>query len=71
MVSGRKPSKLRAAESPRSIALNLHYEGQPLVNVRGPITGRAYEFSGLRPVQPVDTRDARFLLASPLFKLSR
>ena len=67
----RKRSEMRTLESKQNMALNLCYKGQPLVSVRGPITGSAYEFSPARPVQPVDPRDARFLLASPLFKLSR
>ncbi len=57
--------------SKQNAALNLYYKGQPLVNVLGPVTGSAYEFSSVQPVQPVDLRDARFLLASPLFRLSR
>jgi len=71
MVSGRKQIGLIVADGPRDLALNLVYEGQPPVIVHGPVTGSAYEFSNLQPVQPVDLRDARFLLASPLFKLSR
>jgi hypothetical protein len=71
MLSGQKQIELRAPDGPRNLALNLHYRGQPLVSVRGPVTGRDYEFSSVQPVQTVDLRDARFLLASPLFKLSR
>jgi hypothetical protein len=54
----------------QNAVLNLHYKGQPLMNVRGPITGSAYTFSSIQPVQPVDPKDARYLLASPLFRLS-
>ena len=71
MRPGQKRSELKPDGHPRNAALNLYYKGQPQVNVRGPITGSAYEFSSMQPVQPVDPRDARFLLASPLFKLSR
>ena len=71
MLSDRKQLGLIVADGPRHLALNLVYEGQPLVSVRGPVTGKAYEFSSMQPVQPVDLRDARFLLASPLFKLSK
>jgi len=67
----RKRNESRVADRPRNLGLNLHYKGQPLVSVLGPITGRAYQFSPVQPVQPVDLRDARFLLASPLFRLSR
>ena len=71
MWLGRKQSEMRASESPRSTALHLHYTGHPLVTVRGPVTGSAYRFSSVQPVQPVDPRDAKFLLGSPLFRLSR
>lgn len=71
MGSDRRRGEMTTRARERDFALNLHYNGQPLMNVLGPITGRAYEFSGMRPEQPVDLRDARFLLASPLFKLSR
>lgn len=71
MHFGQKRSELGAIRSPQNNALNLHYKGQVLVNVRGPVTGSAYKFSSVQPVQPVDLKDARFLLASPLFRLSR
>ncbi len=71
MGRDQKQSELRAMGSKQNAALNLYYKGQPLVNVLGPVTGSAYEFSSVQPVQPVDLRDARFLLASPLFRLSR
>jgi hypothetical protein len=35
--------------------------------VRGPATGRAYEFSAAQPVQAVDARDAEPLLRTRLF----
>lgn len=71
MFSDRKRNEERAIGSPQNAALNLHYTGLPPVNVRGPVTGSAYAFSSMQPVQPVDPRDAKFLLASPLFRLSR
>ena len=71
MRSVRRQDETRTVEFRRSSALNLHYNGQPVMSVRGPVTGNAYEFSEVQPVQPVDSRDARFLLASPLFRLSR
>jgi len=71
MDFARKRSELRATESAQNTALNLYYKGQPMVNVLGPVTGSAYRFSSVQPVQPVDLRDARYLLASPLFRLSK
>lgn len=35
--------------------------------VRGPVTGRAYEFSAAQPIQAVDARDAESLLRTRLF----
>jgi len=71
MPRDRKKSELKDIGGGPPAALNLYYKGQPLVNVRGPVTGSAYEFSSVQPVQPVDPRDARFLLANPLFRLSK
>lgn len=70
MWHDRKQSELNASRSSMYAALNLHYKGHPQVNVRGPVTGSAYTFSSVKPVQPVDPRDAIYLLASPLFRLS-
>ncbi len=71
MLSDRRQSGLRVDDSSQNPVLNLYYNGQALVNVRGPVTDSAYEFSATRPMQLVDLRDARFLLANPLFSLSR
>ena len=71
MCSGCQPGALRAAEVTRRSALNLHYLGQEPVSLEGAITGDHYHFSQTQPVQPVDTKDAVFLLASQLFRLAR
>jgi hypothetical protein len=71
MCCGQKRSELRATGTPNYGALNLHYSGQPQVYVRGSATGNLYQFSSVQPVQPVDPRDAKFLLASRLFRLAR
>jgi len=71
MHLGRRQNELRDCGSPQNIALNLQYTGQPPVIVHGPVTGSAYEFTCGESVKPVDLRDARFLLANPLFTLSR
>jgi hypothetical protein len=70
MWHDRKQTELKDNRSAQNAVLNLHYNGHPLMNVRGPITGSAYTFSSVQPVQPVDPKDARYLLASPLFRLS-
>jgi len=38
------------------------------VSVRGPVTGRAYRFSGAEPTQAVDVRDAAVLLHGAAFQ---
>jgi hypothetical protein len=38
------------------------------VKVKGPASGREYEFSPSRPTQNVDPRDARLLLRSRFFR---
>ena len=38
------------------------------VRVRGPVTGRQYNFSGSHPVQAVDSRDATALVRTRFFR---
>jgi hypothetical protein len=45
----------------------LRYRERARVQVRGPVTGRVYEFSAGQPTQPVDARDAQTLLRTRLF----
>ena len=54
----------------QSFRLNLKYLGGSQLELRGTSTGEVYQFSTEVPVQPVDLRDARFLLASPLFTVA-
>ena len=49
-------------------SVNLRYlENSPIL-VRGPATGRQYEFSGARPLQSVEARDAEALLRTRFFR---
>ncbi len=48
--------------------MSLRYVEQAPVFVRGPVSGRRYEFSGARPIQSVDARDAEALLRIRFFK---
>lgn len=60
----------RTSASTESISssVTLRYlESSPIL-VRGPATGRQYQFSGTRPVQPVDARDAEALLRTRFFR---
>jgi hypothetical protein len=65
----QKDSDMSEAES-RNFRLNLKYLGESRLELRGTSTGQMYLFSSELPVQPVDLRDAKFLLASPLFTIA-
>jgi hypothetical protein len=52
-------------------AVSLRYLQNPPIRVRGPVTGRQYDFSGSRPVQAVDPRDASALLRTRFFRQTR
>lgn len=54
----------------RDFRLNLKYLGESRLELRGTSTGEVYLFSSDVRVQPVDLRDAKFLLASPLFTIA-
>ncbi len=58
---------LRAARGPFP-AVTLHYEGKAAIRLRGPVTGRAYDFSPETPDQPVDVRDAAVLGRNAAFR---
>jgi len=45
----------------------LQYRQRARVLVRGPVTGRAYEFSAGQPMQSVEPRDAEMLLRTRQF----
>lgn len=51
-----------------SSAVILHYLERSHILVRGPATGRQYEFSGSYPHQSVDVRDAEALLRTRFFR---
>ena len=71
MWFGRKRSELITVGTPLILALHLRYAGESQMCVQGSVTGNVYEFSPIQRVQPVDPRDARFLLGSQLFGLSK
>ena len=71
MCIGYEQSGSNTAETLRRFPLNLSYCGELPVNLQGAITGNLYQFSQRQPVQPVDPKDAVFLLASQLFRLAR
>lgn len=48
-------------------AVRLRYSLNSPIRVRGPATGRQYEFSAAYPVRAVDPKDATRLLRMPFF----
>ena len=72
-VSAGMPGPVAAAPripNPHA-AVTLHYLASSPIRVRGPATGRQYEFSGSRPLQAVDSRDASALLRTNFFRTSQ
>jgi len=65
-----------ASTSPASVpqafgshsSVPLRYLEKSPIQLRGPVTGRRYEFSSAHPVQPVDARDASALLRTRFFQ---
>ncbi len=58
--------------NPASLALaghgvRLRYRDQAPMRVRGPVTGRHYEFSVMQPIHAVDKRDVDSLVRTRLF----
>jgi hypothetical protein len=49
-------------------SIAIRYVGSSLLRVRGPVTGRQYQFSGSHAVHSVDTRDAALLLRTQFFR---
>ncbi|HEY1983964.1 MAG TPA: hypothetical protein VGG85_01060 [Terracidiphilus sp.] len=48
-------------------AVKLMYRGNGSAQIRGPVTGRVYQFPRHNPVQPVDARDVAALIRTRLF----
>jgi len=60
---------LAPAQSPSSSVALRYTESSP-IRVRGPVTGRQYDFSGSSSVQAVDFQDAQALLRTRFFRQS-
>src|SRR5262245_9836845 len=56
------------APGPPGSGVALRYLEQSRILVRGPASGRQYEFSARQPVQQVDGRDAPALLGTRFFR---
>ena len=48
--------------------MNIRYLGSSPIRLRGSVSGRSYQFSVTRPVQPLDSGDAASLLNTRLFR---
>jgi len=48
--------------------IQLRYSETSPIQVRGPVTGRIYQFSGAQPLRPVDARDADAMLRTRFFR---
>lgn len=51
-------------------SVTLNYMEDAAIRVRGPVTGRPYNFSGSQPSQDVDVRDAAVFARNGSFRLS-
>jgi hypothetical protein len=62
---------VRAARPlPAYASVALRYTETSAILVKGPVTGRQYQFSGSSPVQAVDARDVAALLRTRFFSQS-
>jgi hypothetical protein len=71
-MSTSQPQQWTQTKSDSSASfLDLKYRGESPIAIRGTVTGTLYHFSGTLPVRQVDLRDAKFLLTSRLFTITR
>lgn len=67
-ISEHRPSAAGTSGAPAAGLTPLHYLQEAPIRVIGPVTGRPYAFSGRRPLQMVDPRDAEALGRAALFR---
>jgi uncharacterized membrane protein len=67
-VASRPPPPAAAPARPTQAAVGLAYARDAPIQVRGPITGRAYAFAGAGETREVEPRDAAALLRTGLFR---
>lgn len=65
-----RPQPPYSSHGPSSAVVTLAYLQTAPIQVRGPVTGQAYRFSGSYPEQAVDVRDVETLLQTRLFRRS-
>ena len=62
------PAAARGDAPAAPTTVRVRYMHQQRVRVRGPASGRAYEFSAAAAVQSVDSRDAEGLVGTGFFR---
>jgi hypothetical protein len=62
------PSSVPEAAPAAPTTVRVRYTQQAGVRVRGPASGRSYEFSVVAAVQSVDSRDAEGLVGTGFFR---
>lgn len=62
------PAGVSAQASAATSQVSLRYLESSPVRVRGPVTGIHYKFSGTRPIEAVDARDAPALMRTRFFR---
>jgi hypothetical protein len=67
-VAAKNTTPAAAASATFGPTVKLHYTGVAPVRVKGPKTGRIYEFSRAHPDGVVDRRDAEGLMRIALFR---
>jgi hypothetical protein len=60
--------QVATATSTQHHSISVRYLERSPIRVRGLVSGMSYEFSGSRPVQQVDARDASSLLNTRFFR---
>lgn len=65
-VQGKSTGAQTVPESGASV--NIRFKQATAVLVRGPVTGRHYQFDGSRNTQRVDVRDANALIKTGYFQ---
>ena len=65
---GPGAATFRASAEAGFPSVELRYTEAAAIRVRGPVTGRRYDFSSAEPVQPVDVRDAAVLTRNSAFR---
>jgi hypothetical protein len=64
---GVAPAVALSSRAP-SNSVMFRYKDDSAIRVRGPVTGRLYDFSPVEPTQPVDPADAAALTRSGLLR---